>query len=152
MNHGLVAVEDSEAHKSLLREAGEYAAATDADLLLLAFLDEESYESDLETLEAVGQIENASYDSDAIIESAVSDTKDIAESTLDGLDVEFDIAVTVAEEGERAKRVINAGDEQNCDHAFIVGDSRSPTGKAIFGDFAQRVILNFDGYVTTATS
>ena len=152
MNHGLVVFEDTVTHRTLLREAGEYAAAADADLLLLAFLDEESYEADLETLESVGRVENVSYGSDAIMDAAVSDIRDVAEDVLDGLDVEFDIAVAVAEDDERAKRVINAGDEYDCDHAFIVGKSRSPTGKAIFGDFAQRVILNFDGYVTTATN
>ena len=151
MNQGIVVVEDTASHRELLREAGEYAAATDAGLLLLAFLDEESYEADLETLEAVGRIENASYDSDAIIDAAVSDTRELAEDVLEGLDVEFGVVVTVAEEDERADRVIDAGDEHDCDHAFIVGRSRSPTGKALFGDFAQRVILNFDGYVTTAT-
>ncbi|MFC4551160.1 MULTISPECIES: universal stress protein [Halorussus] len=151
MNQGIVVVEDTPTHRSLLREAGEYAAAADAKLLLLAFLDPESYEEDLETLETVGRIENANYDSDTIIQGAASDAEDVAEAVLDGLDVELDVAVAVAEEDERARRVITAGDEYDCDHAFIVGRSRSPTGKAIFGDFAQRVILNFDGYVTTAT-
>lgn len=152
MNHGLVVFEDTVTHRNLLREAGEYAAAADADLLLLTFLDEESYEADLETLESIGRVENVSYGSNAVIEGAVSDIREVAEDVLNGVDVEFNIAVTVADEDERAKRVINAGDEYDRDHAFIVGRSRSPAGKAIFGDFAQRVILNFDGYVTTATS
>lgn len=151
MNHGVVVVEDDPIHRSLLREAGEYAAATDAELLLLAFLDEESYERDLETLESIGRVENASYDSGSVIDGAVSDVRELADDVLDGLAVEFEVAVAVAEEDERADRVIEASAEYDCDHAFIVGKSRSPTGKALFGDFAQRVILNFDGYVTTAT-
>lgn len=151
MQRGLVVVEDTVSHKALLREAGEYAAATDAGLLVLAFLDEESYEAELETLKAVGRIEDVNYDSDAIIEGTASDVEDVAEDVLGEFDVDYDIAVAVAEEDERARRVINAGDEYDCDHAFIVGQSRSPTGKALFGDFAQRVILSFDGYVTTAT-
>ena len=152
MNRGLVVFDDSEAHRTLLREAGEYADATDSELLLLSFLDEESYESDLETLEAVGKVESVSYDSDAIIDAAVGDIRDSAQEVLDGLDVEFEVAVAVAEEDEHANRVIDAGDTYDCDHAFIVGHRRSPTGKALFGDFAQRVILNFDGYVTTTTN
>ena len=152
MNQGLVVFEDSEAHRAFLREAGEYAAATDSELLLLSFLDEESYESDLETLEVVGKVESVSYNSDAIIDAAVSDVRDSAEEVLDGLGVEFAIVVAIAEEDERANRVIDVGDEYDCDHAFIVGHRRSPTGKALFGDFAQRVILNFDGYVTTTTN
>lgn len=151
MNRGVVVVEDTDAHRDLLREAGEYAAAADADLVLLAFLDEESYEADLDVLERVGEVENVTYDGDAVTRAAASDVREIADEVLDGLDVEVGVAVAVADEGERADRVVEAGREHDCDHAFVVAASRSPTGKAVFGDFAQRVVLNFDGFVTTRT-
>jgi len=32
---------------------------------------------------------------------------------------------------------------------FLTGKKRSPTGKAVFGDRSQAIILNFDGPVTT---
>ncbi|ELZ06028.1 universal stress protein [Natrialba asiatica] len=38
--------------------------------------------------------------------------------------------------------------EYDCKHVFIAGDKRSPTGKALFGDEAQSVLLHFDGPVT----
>lgn len=38
--------------------------------------------------------------------------------------------------------------DYNCDHVFAIGNYRSPTGKAVFGDTAQRLILSFPGYVT----
>lgn len=151
MERGLITLEDTETHRELLTEAGEYAKAVDAELVLLWFISEEEYEHDIETLKSVGRIENVSYDADAIIESAAADARRLAEEVLTDSAPDMHIVVAVEEGSERAEHVINAGDKHNCDHAFVVGQSRSPTGKAIFGDFAQRVILNFDGYVTVAT-
>ena len=37
----------------------------------------------------------------------------------------------------------------SCDYVFILGQRRTPAGKVIFGDTAQSVILNFNGYVVT---
>jgi hypothetical protein len=34
---------------------------------------------------------------------------------------------------------------------FLAGRKRSPTGKALFGDQTQAVILDFDGAVTVIT-
>ena len=151
MDRGLVIVDDTGTHRDLLREAGEYAAAAGADLLLLTFRTEESMEADREVLDRVGEVENVTYDADAVTRAAANEVTEIADEVLEGLDVEFDVAVAVADEGERADRVLDAARERDCDHAFVVGRSRSPTGKAIFGDFAQRIVLNFDGYVTTTT-
>lgn len=50
----------------------------------------------------------------------------------------------------RRTATLNAAEAHNCDHIFIAGRRRSPTGKAIFGDWVQRVLLNFDGLVTVS--
>lgn len=63
----------------------------------------------------------------------------------DGVDIE----AAIASEGDIDDAILSAADRLNCDHIFLVGRKRSPTGKAIFGDVAQRVLLNFDGLVTT---
>jgi nucleotide-binding universal stress UspA family protein len=151
MERGLVTLKDTEAHRELLAEAGEYAEAVGAELVLLWFISEEDYEQDIETLESVGRIENVSYDADAVIESAAADARRLTEDILNDNVPDMHVVVAIDEGSERAKHVINAGHKHDCDHAFVVGQTRSPTGKAIFGDFAQRVILNFDGYVTVAT-
>ncbi|QLC34785.1 universal stress protein (plasmid) [Halarchaeum sp. CBA1220] len=152
MEHALVVVDGTDAHRDLLREAAENASGTDANLLLLMLLDESEYEHDLDTLESIGDVENVSYGEGTILEGAEQDARDIAHEVVDGdFDLEWDVLVDVVEEDERARAVVQAGADNDCDHAFIVGQNRSPTGKAIFGDFAQRVILNFDGYVTVAT-
>jgi nucleotide-binding universal stress UspA family protein len=44
--------------------------------------------------------------------------------------------------------VLQVARRKDCDHVFLSGGKRSPAGKALFGDFAQSVLLGFDGYVT----
>ncbi|MCO8246673.1 MULTISPECIES: universal stress protein [unclassified Haladaptatus] len=148
MERGVVAIDTTDTHRDLLREAGTYAAASDAELVVLAFLDESEYEADVETLESVGEVENVNYDTGAVTEAAANEATEFAAEVLDGMDVDFRTVVAVVDDKERGTRVIEAGEKYDCDHAFVVGKSRSPTGKALFGDFAQRVVLNFDGYVT----
>lgn len=152
MDYGLVVIEDTDADRDLLREAAENASGTGAKLLLLMLLDESEYEHDLETLESIGDVENVSYGEESILEGAKQEANEIASETIDeDFDIEWDVLVDVIEEDQRARAVVQASADNGCDHAFILGRQRSPTGKAIFGDFAQRVILNFDGYVTVAT-
>lgn len=152
MEHGLVVVDETDAHRDLLREAASNAAGTDAKLLLLTLVDEAEYEHEVDTLESIGDVENVSYSEGTILEAAEQNLDDLAESVIgDDFDVQWDTLAGVVEDGERSRAVVRTGAENDCDHAYIIGQHRSPTGKAVFGDFAQRVILNFDGYVTVAT-
>jgi len=152
MEHGLVVVEDTDEHRDLLQEAAANAAGTNGELLLLALVDEAEYEDEVDTLDSIGNIENVSYSEGTILEAAEQDVTDLATEVIsDDFNVEWEVLVSVVDEDERARAVVRAGAENDCDHAYILGRHRSPTGKAIFGDFAQRVILNFDGYVTVST-
>ncbi|ADQ69459.1 universal stress family protein [Halogeometricum borinquense DSM 11551] len=148
MDRGVVTIDDTESHRELLCEAAEHAESADAELLLLRFLDEKTYEQEIETLETIGNIENVNYTADEVTEAVTANTRELAEVVLEEFDVDFNVAVSVTSDKRRADRLIETGAAHDCDHAFIVGESRSPTGKALFGDFAQNVILNFGGYVT----
>ena len=151
MKRGLVSLRETETHHELLAEAAEWAAGADGELVVLWHLDETEYDADLDTLESVERVEHATYDHSAIIEGAGADATTFAESVLAETDVDPQITVVVDSETTRAQHVLETAVEYECDHVFIVGSSRSPTGKAVFGDFAQRVILNFDGYTTLVT-
>ncbi|MFC6725558.1 universal stress protein, partial [Halobium palmae] len=65
-------------------------------------------------------------------------------------DVELSVVARTTD--DVAETVLEVAQERGCDHAFLLGKRRSPTGKALFGDVAQQVVLNFDGYVTLSTS
>lgn len=79
--------------------------------------------------------------------------REFAQSALEESDatIDFEVEGIVSEENEIPNAILDAAEGLACDHIFVVGRSRSPTGKALFGDIAQKIILNFDGPVTTAT-
>ncbi|MFB6121386.1 MAG: universal stress protein [Halobacteriaceae archaeon] len=152
MERALVVVDDTDEHRELLREAGELAAGVDAELVLLTTLTAEEFAEDAATIERIAEMEHTGYEEDAAIEAARNFARDTAEEELGGLGVSFEAIGRVIEENEHADAVLDTAAERDCDHVFITGRRRSPTGKAIFGDAAQRVILNFDGLVTVKTS
>lgn len=151
MTRSLVSLEETDAHRDLLAEAAASARGSDGDLVVLWNLDGDEYDEDVTTLEAVGRIENVEYDRSSIIDGATATARSFVTDVLGDADVDVQIAVSVGSEADRAERVLDAADEHDCGHVFVLGDSRSPTGKAVFGDFAQRVVLNFEGYTTVRT-
>jgi nucleotide-binding universal stress UspA family protein len=151
MDRALVVVNDSEKHRTLLREAGELAAGVGAELVVLTTLTPEEFDQDSETIEAIARIEHASYDEDPI-EGARNFVSQMTREVLDDVDVETEAVAQLIDDDEHADAVLDVAADENCDHVFITGRRRSPTGKALFGDSAQRVILNFDGPVTVRTS
>ncbi|SDF71812.1 hypothetical protein SAMN04488067_107135 [Halorubrum xinjiangense] len=151
MTRGLVSLEATDAHRDLLAEAAASARGSDDDLVVLWHLDADKYDEDVTTLEAVGRIENVEYDHSSIVDGATAKARSFVTDVLGDSDVDVQIAVSVGSEDDRAERVLDAAAEHDCGHVFVLGDSRSPTGKAVFGDFAQQVVLNFEGYTTVRT-
>ncbi|WP_227379367.1 universal stress protein [Haladaptatus halobius] len=153
MQPSLVVVNDTDAHERLLREAGRIAAATDTPLVLLSWMSEEEVERNTETLQAMSDTVDMSFDIDtaqAVATQFAREAADDAFADADGT-VEYDVVSVVSEDKNLADEVLRVAQERGCDHVYIVGRQRSPTGKAVFGDTAQRVILNFDGPVTILT-
>ena len=153
MKRALVAIDDVDVSRALLREAGQLAAGVDAELVLLSALTPEEYANSVETIQTIENIEHTSFDKkrEAVLESAERYAEEIAKEEFGDLDVDYRAVGVVVAEGGRADEIIENAEKYNCDHIFVAGRKRSPTGKAIFGDVAQAVILNFDGLVTVAT-
>ncbi len=152
MERGLVVVESADHARTLIREAGELAAGVGADLVLLTLMDRDEYEHDLETMETIADIEGVSYTSEDIKESGRRFGRDIAREEIGDLALEYESICAVVEGGEEADRILETAQREDCDHVFIAGRKRSPTGKALFGDTTQKVILNFDGIVSVVTA
>ena len=147
MDHALAVVGPTETAKTLTLEAGELAAGVDADLTLLHVTDEDEYDEQREQLAQVTR-GSSTYGVGQAVEGARAYASDIGREVLEGVDIDYDAVGTV---GDRAETVLSEARRRGCDHVFISGHKRSPTGKALFGDDTQRVILEADVPVTVVT-
>lgn len=149
MRKALVVAEPVDGIDRLTREAGELAAGVDASLVLLHVTSEADYEEDRRAMQDVAGIETGAYDINQASEGAREFAQDLGEQLLRNIDVEYEAVGAVGDEYEQ---IMQAMRDHDCDHVFIAGRKRSPSGKAIFGDTAQRVILNAEHPVTVLTS
>lgn len=154
MNRGLVVINDTDAHKRLLREAGQFTAGVDAELVLFSWMTPDQYEEGIDTLETIGDVEQTTYDETTALDMTTRFAQELADESFAEFEatIDYEIEGVVTDEDDISDEILDAADRLECDHIFVVGRSRSPTGKAIFGDLAQQIILNFDGLVTTATT
>lgn len=150
MERALAAIGQSDTNRALLREAATLAAGADAELLLLSILPEEEYNADVDVLESIEQMERVDYPGESGSDLARELGEQIAQDALSGIDIEYEIIGQLGFDGE-SRTIISVAEEHECDHIFVTGSSRSPAGKALFGDMAQSVVLNFDGPVTVWT-
>lgn len=147
---GLVIVEDPDRDRGLLEQANAFAAGGDHALVVVALATPEEYEEIADALDEIGRVEGTSYDSTAVLDGVAGSVEDAAGEVLDD-GVEYDVRTAVVDEADQADRILDVAERAGSDHVFVPGRRRSPTGKAVFGDRTQRVILDFDGYVTVRT-
>jgi nucleotide-binding universal stress UspA family protein len=143
MERALVVARDSTAGRRLLQEASELAAGTDAELIVLHVVDETQYSGNLERKVQSGHSADVSS-----IDDTIENSRQLADRLASEVVDKGDYRA-VGKVGKLPNAVLEAAAEYDCDHVFIVGNRRSPAGKAVFGDDAQAVILRFDGPVTT---
>lgn len=148
MERALAVVSGDERTKELVREAGELAAGVGAELILLHVTDEEEFTDQSAALASIPDFDT-SYTVENARDGAREYAKDVGRDVLADVDVEYE---AVGALGEEPDEILAVAEERGCDHVFVTGRKRSPTGKALFGDVAQTVILNFEGAVTILTS
>lgn len=149
MERALVVLDSTEASRRLLREAGELAAGVDASLVLLSLESAEELGEDLEALSAISSMEGTGIGEESIIHSIENYAEETGDDVLADIDVEYTGAAGVYDD-QKARTILEAADSYGCDHVFITGRKRSRTGKFVFGDTAQSVLLNFEGNVTVS--
>lgn len=146
MERILAVIDDRERSLDLLAEMAEVADGVGASLIVLSLLTEEEFDDHAEVMAEIERSEHASFYHSP--EDAAADLGELSiEETLDGITYD-ELLGAVADEGDRANTILTIAEEEGVDHISLVGRRRSPTGKAIFGDAAQGVILNFEGNVT----
>jgi nucleotide-binding universal stress UspA family protein len=141
MARGLVVLEPDEQVEELINCAMTFTAGTGGELVLLHVSEESSDVGDRDQMQAIiGR--DSSYRPG--LDGAEEFAADIGEQYI-GNAVPFH---STAGLGEPAGRVTATVKEFDCDHIFILGRKRSPTGKAIFGDKTQSILLESDVPVT----
>ncbi|MFC7140135.1 universal stress protein [Halosimplex aquaticum] len=148
MDQPLVVYDDE--NTELLKEAGELAAGVDATLTIVSLMTADEFRDAREALDIVAQEEHTSYDDSVVIDAAKRQASETAEEVFDDGDVDWRVVgARIGDNESEADRILEVADDNDVDHVFITGKKRSPTGKAVFGDRAQAIILNFDGPVTS---
>ncbi len=140
-------MEGTDAAKDLVWDAGELAAAVGAELVLVHVTTEEEYDDRREELESIPRRETQ-YSIGQALDGARQFARDVGREVLADLDVEYQ---AVGRVGDAREEILTVAAEHDCDHVFVAGRKRSPTGKAVFGDHTQQIILDFDGPVTVVT-
>jgi nucleotide-binding universal stress UspA family protein len=135
----------SDAEQQLLKEASEYAGHTDASFHVLRLISPQEHQS-VESVEITSDIDRTDYEEPAKNQFEAEIADFIEEAVGDSFP--YESHVKIADADSRTDTILDTADDLGCNHIFLVGKQRSPTGKAIFGDLTQKVILNFDGTIT----
>ncbi|QGN08088.1 universal stress protein [Halorhabdus sp. CBA1104] len=147
MEQGLfVVIERSDAEQELLAEAAAFSECEDSPLVVLRLLTSEDVEA-VESTELTSDIDRAQFE-DPVDHQFEEETTAFVEDSLDGAEPTHEVDIRIGSEGDRARAILDAAADHDCDHVFLVGKRRSPTGKALFGDLTQEIILDFDGSIT----
>lgn len=133
-----------EPDRQLLDAANQHVRGTEMDILFCRIIDEKQFQNNLQRqtksnrdIETIDEMESI----------ATAEADEIA-AEMFGSDVPY-TAVGIV--GTIPGDLMRLATEHECDHIFVSGKQRSPTGKAVFGDVAQSIILQFDGPVTVTT-
>lgn len=141
MSRSLVVVEPSPNVADLLDVASDFARGSGSELLLFHATDEFESGKVRDRMQEITGVES-SYRTG--IEGAKAFAEDLGESLL-AADVDFAVEGAF---GDKANRILAASEEFECNHILMTGRRRSPTGKAVFGDVSQQVVLNAEVPVT----
>ena len=148
MDRPLVVYDDD--NTELLAEAGRLAGGIDATLTILSLMTAEEFRDAREALDIVAEEERTNYDDSVVIDAARQQAGDTAEEALADVDVDWQVVgARIGDSESEADRILKVADDNDIGHVFVTGQKRSPTGKAVFGDRVQSIILNFDGPVTS---
>lgn len=147
MERGLfIVLEANETERELFQEAAAYSAGHDAPLDVLRLVSPEDVES-VDSVDVTSDIDRQDF-VDPADHRFEEDVEAFIADAIDGDPGDYDVRLEIAERGDRAEAVFDVAEDCGTDHVFLAGKRRSPTGKALFGDLTQEIILNFDGTIT----
>lgn len=121
--------------ESLLDEAMAVAKPTDATVYLLHVFTREEYDDLLDQMGIEPQSGGIRPGELASRHNSIRTPAD----RLDAHDITYEIRGVI---GDPDREIVRIAEELHADRLIVGGEGRSPTGKAVFGDHAQQILLN----------
>lgn len=140
----LVSIDGTEQATEIVSLAHELATKYDVPLAVLHVIPEEDYEAHKETLEGISNFSEFTLNQE--VASAKRFAQEVAERAVQDTAVEVEARGRV---GDMADETLAEATQTDPEYLVIGGRRRSPTGKAVFGDSTQKIILKSDCPVVT---
>lgn len=144
----IAAIDENERSTQVVEIAYDLAEKYDDELIALHVVPRDEFESHQESLRKIPGMEDFSLSQQA--ESAKQVARRFVQHTID--DVEWGRVTTRGRVGDIANEILKETESVNPRFLVISGRRRSPTGKAIFGNTAQEILLKADCPVVSKLS
>ncbi|WP_433627350.1 universal stress protein [Halomicrococcus sp. NG-SE-24] len=151
MDKILAIVGPSETDFELLEEAGAIAATADVEVVVLSLVIDGSDYASVDRMQSWADRDASSGPGETPADVAAHFAASAGADVLDSLQVTYTSVGDSVEDTRPSAKVIDVAENHGCDHVYVANRSRSPAGKALFGEMAQSIILGFDGFVTVRT-
>ena len=141
----LAAVDENERSKHVIRITHDLATTDGDDLAVLHVIPTEEHDEHQKSIRNIPEFEDFSFNAE--VESAERFARKFVLETIEDVDGErLDPRGRV---GDVAEEIITEAEQADPRFLVISGRRRSPTGKALFGNTTQKVLLNVDCPVVT---
>jgi nucleotide-binding universal stress UspA family protein len=144
MESVLIVLDDDSVNNQLLQTAKRHVTGTDLRVVVCRIVDQSEYQDSVKKKAK----SHEKFDSiEATETQATEEAEEIAAEFFDD-SIPYEPVGVV---GSVPEDVLSIAAEMESIHIFIAGAKRSPAGKVLFGDNAQKLILDFDGPVSIIT-